>query len=210
MAKLFYITCDLKSVEDSPSLLVANEFLNEYMKWNPQDEIRSLDLYRDYIQRIDTDVLSGNEKINLGHAFVALTDDEQRKISRIWRLADQFIDADKYVFATPRWTICYPAEFKIYIDSICLRGKTFEITPEGPRGLLKAEEKKCLHIHTVNGTFSEKHESYTTSYFNYIMNFMGIKNIESIVIQNGEGHSEQSERTIIGALRRAKTMARDF
>src|SRR5208283_5923457 len=120
MAKLLYIICEIKPVENSPSLFVASEFINEYLKLNPNDEIHVLDLYRDYIQRTDADILSGWEKINQGHAFVTLTDDEQRKIGRHLKLADQFIAADKYVFVTPMWNIGFPAEFKIYIDAICV------------------------------------------------------------------------------------------
>ena len=31
MAKLLYVSCDLKPVEHSPSLIVGSEFLNEYL-----------------------------------------------------------------------------------------------------------------------------------------------------------------------------------
>jgi len=90
MAKLLYVTCDLNHIENSRCLIVGTEFLNKYISCNPEDEIHMLDLYRDNIQRTDDDVLRGLDKMRIGHHFATLTEDEQRKISRIWKLIEQF------------------------------------------------------------------------------------------------------------------------
>jgi len=212
MAKLLYITCDLRSPDKSPSLFVGSEFLTEYMKWNVGDEIHQFDIYRDYIQRIDEDVLNAHEKLQQKQALATLAADERHKIFRIWRVSEQFAQADKYVFATPQWNIGFPAQFNIYIESICVPGKTFKFTSSGHEGLLKDQGKKCLHIHTSNGFYTGKHEKFTISYFNFIMNFMGIENIESIIIQCDEIHpnTEQSKRTMLSAVKEAKIAAKFF
>jgi FMN-dependent NADH-azoreductase len=210
MAKLLYIMCELNPAEKSPALFVASKFLNEYLKRNPSDEIHVLDLYRDYIQRIDADILSGWEKINQGHAFVTLADDEQRKISRLWKLTDQFIAADKYVFVTPMWNIGFPAEFKMYIDAICVLNKTFEYTHAGPEGLLKKRGKKCFHIHTASRFYRGKKENPTVSYFNFIMNFMGIEKVETVVIEGTGIPPEQVVKAMLSAVRKAKREAAFF
>ena len=210
MRKLLYVVCELKPVENSHSLTVASAFLNEYLKWNPNDEIHSLDLYRDYIQRIDADVLGGLEKINQGDVFAALTDDEQRKLGRIWRLADQFIAADKYVFVTPLWHIGFPAELKMYIDAICVVGKTIQYTPDGPKGLLEKQGKKCLHIHTSNKRPLRNGENHDVSYFNFMMNFMGIKEVKSIVIKGNVGYPVKSNKSSMSAMKKALNEAGRF
>ena len=46
MAKLLYVTCNLKPVELSRSLSVEKEFLDEYLRQNPDDEVHFLDLYQ--------------------------------------------------------------------------------------------------------------------------------------------------------------------
>src|SRR6185369_797067 len=125
MAKLLYVTCDLKPAEHSRCLIVGSEFLNEYLKWNPEDEIHMLDLYRDYIQRTDADVLNGLEKIRSGHHFATLTPDEQRKICRVWKLIDQFALVDKYVFVTPMCNQEFPEELRMYIDTVYLVSKAY-------------------------------------------------------------------------------------
>jgi len=183
MANILYITCNLKPCAQSRSLTIGSEFLMKYLKHNPDDRIDCLDLYRDPIQRIDADVLSGWEKLRSGQAIISLNDDEQRKIGRIWALADQFVAADKYVFVTPMWNLGFPAELKMYIDTICVVGKTFTYTAQGAVGLLAGRGKKCLHIHSSGGFHLGKEEDHSVPYLKSLMNFMGIEHFQAIVIE---------------------------
>lgn len=183
MAKLLYVTSNLKPTEQSRSLSVAREFLNAYLQRNPEDEVHFLDLYRDNIQRIDADVLSGWGKMRGGASFASLATDEQRKIVRIWKHADQFVAADKYVFVTPMFNLGFPAEFKMYIDTVCIVGKTFRYTPSGAEGLLKNQGRKCLHIHSSGGFHYGKEEDHSVPYLRSIMKFMGIEEFEAIVLE---------------------------
>jgi len=193
MAKLLFVTCNLKPVEKSRSLSLGKVFLDEYLKYNPRDDVHFLDLYRDNIQRIDSDVLSGWGKMRCGQRFATLNADEQRKISRIWNHADQFVASDKYVFATPMWNLSFPAELKMYIDAVCVVGKTFEYTPTGPVGLLRDHGKKCLHLHSSGGFHYGKEEDHSVPYLKSIMNFMGIENFEAIVVEGVEAIPERAE-----------------
>lgn len=192
MAKLLYVTCDLKPFEHSRSLIFGQEFLLEYLKRNPKDEIQMLDLYRDNIQRFDADVLSGLEKVRKGHHFAALNPDEQRKISRIWRLADQFIAADKYVFATDMWNLGFPPELKMYIDTVCVVGKTYRFTPRGPEGLLKNKGRKCLLIYAADLLDFGGKEAPSVSYIRSVMEFMGIEDLETIAIEGTDTAPEKA------------------
>jgi FMN-dependent NADH-azoreductase len=196
MAKLLYITCDLQPVEHSRSLYVGSWFLNEYLKWNPEDEIQMLDLYRDNIQRVDADVLSGLGKMHLGHHYAGLTPDEQRKIGRIWRLADQFIAADKYVFVTPMQNLGFPAELWMYMDAVFVVDKTYRLTLGGPEGLLKNQRRKCLLIHTTNGFDLGEKEAPWVSYIRTKMNFMGVEAFESIAVKGAYGIPEKASECI--------------
>lgn len=204
MAKILYVTCNLKPVEHSRSLSVGKEFLDEYIRQNPSDEVHFLDLYRDNIQRIDADVLSGWGKMRKGASFDSLPSDEQRKIGRIWKHADQFIGADKYVFVTPMFNLGFPAEFKMYIDTVCVVGKTFNYTATGPVGLLKNQGRKCLHIHSNGGFHFGKEEDHSVPYLKSIMGFMGIDNFETVVIEGVDavpGHAASIMDAAIGKVR---------
>ncbi|MGO9952285.1 MAG: NAD(P)H-dependent oxidoreductase [Dissulfurispiraceae bacterium] len=186
MAKLLYITCNLNPIKLSRSLSVGSEFLNEYRRCNRRDEIHFLDLYRDSVQRIDADVLTGYEKMLSGQPPAALDSDEQRKIVRIWRFVDQFIAFDKYVLITSTW---HPgsqaglklyaglyAELKMYIDT----GKTFNSIPAGIEGLLKNKKKKCLLIRSTGGLNYGKEEDNCLLQFSSVMGFMGVENVMHI------------------------------
>lgn len=210
MAKLLYVTCNLKPMEHSRSLSVGKEFLDEYLRSNPGDEVHSLELYRDNIQRIDADVLGGWGKMRNGESFNALTIDEQRKVGRIWKHADQFIAADKYVFVTPMFNLGFPAEFKMYIDAICVVGKTFTYTPTGPVGLLKGQGKKCLHIHSSGGFHFGKEEDHSVPYLRSIMNFMGVEDFNAIVLEGVDAVPEKEEEFKMLATRQARAAAKSF
>ncbi|NVN93091.1 MAG: NAD(P)H-dependent oxidoreductase [Desulfuromonadales bacterium] len=210
MAKLLYVTCDLKPVEHSRSLIVGSEFLNEYLKCNPEDEIHMLDLFRDNIQRTDADVLSGLEKMRYGHHFAALSSDEQRKISRVWKFTDQFIAVDKYVLVTPMWNMGFPAEIKMYIDTVCVVNKTYRDTRRGPEGLLKDQGRKCLLIHSTDGLGSRKKEAYCVSYIRSVMKFMGIEDFEAISITGAEAIHEKTVERLEKEIEKAVKLAVEF
>jgi FMN-dependent NADH-azoreductase len=210
MAKLLYVTCNLKPTEFSCSLSVGKEFLDEYLRQNPTDEVYFLDLYRDNIQRIDADVLGGWGKMRNGATFASLTIDEQRKIGRIWKHADQFIAADKYVFVTPMFNLGFPAELKMYIDAVCVVGKTFTYTPTGPVGLLKDQGRKCLHIHSNGGFHFGKEEDHSVPYLRSIMNFMGIDDFEAIVVEGVDAIPDRAEEFKSSAIERALNTAIRF
>ncbi|MGD9824527.1 FMN-dependent NADH-azoreductase [Desulfobacter sp.] len=196
MANLLYITCNLKPVEASRSLTAAKVFLDTYQEHNPNDRVDVIDLYRDPIQRIDTDVLGGWQKLQQGNDFAALSRDEQKKIMNINRTADQFAAADKYVFVTPMWNLNFPAEMKIYIDSICVVGKTFVYTEKGPVGLLRGTGKKCLDIHSSGGFHYGREEDHSVPYLKSVMNFMGVESFESVVIEGVDALPHKAETFI--------------
>ena len=182
MAKLLYITCDLRPDEESCSLIAGRCFQNEYLKWNPRDEIYWLDLYRDSIPAADADVLNAFEKLGRGHHLATLTTVEQRKISRIWDLADQFAATDKYVLVTPMWKPGFPSELWAYLDLIQVPGKTYRNTVRGPEGLLNDRERKCLLIHGPEGFCYGDKELHCVAQVRGIMRFLGILEFRSFVV----------------------------
>jgi len=210
MAKLLYITCNLKLVENSCSLSIGKAFLEKYQQIDPHDEIDCVDLYRDNIQRIDIDVLNGLKNMRDGVAFDSLNYDEQRKIGRIWMRADQFVAADKYIFVTPMFNLGFPAELKMYIDTICVAGKTYADTPAGPVGLLKNQGRKCLHIHSSGGFHYGKEEDHSVPYLRSIMRFMGIDDFEAIVVEGVDAMPDVAEQFKRVAIEKALYVATRF
>jgi FMN-dependent NADH-azoreductase len=208
MAEILYVSCNLKPVAQSRSLSVGAEFLDAYVRQNPDDHLQAVDLYRDPIQRIDADVLSGWAKRRDRNGALALTEDEQRKLARLDRLADQFAAADKYVFVTPMWNLGFPAELKMYIDAVCVVGKTFRYTERGVEGLLQG--KKCLHIHASGGFHHGRPEDHSVPFLRSILSFMGVGDFESIVLEGLDAVPQKADEFRRAAAKRAHELARTF
>lgn len=146
-----------EKVKHSSGNEILEIFLNEYRKNNPMDKIIIKNLFDEDLPIIDNDFFL-NPKDNL---FV-----------------DEFINADKYIFANPVYNFFLPTQLKLYIDCICVAKKTFIYTANGPQGLLK--NKKALHLQTAGGLMNELGSEYIKS----ICKFINIENLEQLFIEN--------------------------
>ena len=187
MANLLYITCNVRPQDRSCSLSLGYEFLEEYLRCHPQDEVQILDLYRDSIQRIDQDVFSAWERTERGenHALL-LSEEERRKMSRIWRLADQFGRCDKYVFVTHSFNLWFPAEFKMYIDTISVPGLTYRLTPKGAQGILPVRSRKSLHLHADLPFIFGPEQDMSVAYLRSMLNFLGVADQETVLLKGDD------------------------
>ncbi len=189
MAQVLYITAHPLTEEQSNSLAAGKAFLDSYKNANPEDEIIHIDLYNEEIPQIDADVFAGWGKLQSGEE---LTSVEEKKVSRLAELNEQFIQADKYVFVTPLWNFSFPPVMKAYLDAVAVAGKSFKYTEEGPVGLLT--DKKALHIQARGGVYSEGPAASMEMGHRYIeimMSFFGVPSVEGLFV---EGHNATPEK----------------
>jgi FMN-dependent NADH-azoreductase len=208
MADVLYITAHPHDEKTSYSMAVGKAFIESYREANGSDKIITLDLYRTPIPHIDADVFSGWGKLASGGKLSA---DEQAKVSRLNELVDQFVAADKYVFVTPMWNFSFPPIMKAYIDSICVSGKTFKYSAEGPIGLLGS--KKAIHIQARGGNYSEgpaAQMEFGHRYLAAIMGFFGVPSFEGIFVEGHNANPSQAETIKSQAIERAKQAAKSF
>lgn len=211
MSKVLYITANPKSKENSYSLSVGNTFIDAYKKANPKDEIVTVDLYKIEVPLIDEVVFSAWGKLGEGLSFEQLTSEEQNKITAMNNLLEQFISADKYVFVTPLWNFTVPPKMKAYLDNICIAGKTFKYTENGPVGLLT--DKKAVHIQARGGVYSSGAAAdleMGDKYINTILSFIGINNKESIIVEGVNAAPDRAEEIKAAAVAKAKEAAARF
>ncbi len=192
MANLLYVTCDVRTQDSSRVLSLGDEFLQEYLRRNPQDEVQVLDLYRDSIQRVDIDVLNARGRIEKGNDYGLLSFEERRKMSRLWRLAEQFDRCDKYVFVTHSLNLWFPAEFKMYMDAICVPDRTYRLTPFGAEGMLSSVYRKSLHLHAAMPYEFGQEQDLSIAYLSSILRFFGVTTQEMVLLQ-GDGPEQVSE-----------------
>ena len=210
MANLLYVTCNVRAQEKSRTLALGYGFLEEYLRWNPQDEVQVLDLYRDSIQRVDLDVLNAWGQSEQGKDYILLlSEEERRKISRIWRLADQFGRCDKYVFVTHSFNLWFPAEFKMYIDTISVPGltyrltpkgvqgilpvRTFRLTPRGAEGMLPGESKKSIHLHALAPFRYGTEADLSVPYLRSMLSFLGVTEHKTVVLAGDDPKGDGGE-----------------
>jgi FMN-dependent NADH-azoreductase len=205
MAKVLYITANPKTPERSYGLAVGQAFIEAYRQANLGDEIVHLDLFKSDIPTIDIDVFNGWDKLSHGEQ---LDGEERRKVERINELTDQFVEADKYVFVSPLWNLSIPPIMKTYIDNICVAGKTFKYTENGPVGLLSG--KKAVHIQASGGVYSRgpaREMEFGNRYLTALLRFMGVTDIESIFVEGMDYHPEEADAIKQKAIAEAREKA---
>lgn len=211
MAKVLYITAHPLNETQSYSMAVGKAFIDTYQEVNPNDEIVHIDLFKENIPHIDTDVFSGWGKLQSGQAFETLNDEEKAKVSRLGELSDQFVAVDKYIFVTPFWNFSFPPVMKAYLDSVSVAGKTFKYTEKGPIGLLT--DKKALHIQARGGVYSEGPAAQLEMghrYLSIMMSFFGIPAFEGLFVEGHNAMPDKAQEIKENAIARAKDLAHTF
>lgn len=211
MAKVLYITAHPHDHTQSFSMAAGKAFIETYKTVNPNDEIVHIDLYKEDIPQIDVDVFNGWGKLQTGKGFDELSADEKEKVGRLSELCDQFVSGDKYVFVTPMWNLSFPPVLKAYIDAVCVAGKTFKYTEQGPVGLLT--DKKGLHIQARGGYYSEGPAAEAEMghrYLSTLMQFFAVPSFEGLFIEGHAAIPEKAQEIKENAIARAKDLAHTF
>jgi FMN-dependent NADH-azoreductase len=100
---------------------------------------------------------------------------------------------------------------KNYIDAICVAGKTFKYTSNGPQGLLGG--KKALHIQARGGVYSEGPAAGLEMghrYIGVIMGFLGVQDFNGIFVEGQNQFPDRAQEIKEQAIQKAKETAKDF
>lgn len=198
MSKVLYVKANIKNEGESRTFKVSDSFVEEYKKNNPEDEIITLDLYKENIDFLRAD--------DLGKLFGPK--DEESKNNSILKYAYQFADSDKYIIAAPMWNLSFPAILKAYIDYVSVSGITFKYTAEGPVGLLN--NKKAVHIVSRGGGYDNSPYEMGDRYLRTILGFFGIKDIETIDIDNLDVMGVNVKEKVEEGIEKAISLAKKF
>ena len=214
MAKVLYIKGHpAANAESSVSLTLAEHFINAYKAMHMSDTVTTVDLYSDDIPLIDAEVLSGWDKLRFGHAG-SITPGEHKKLNRLTVLSDQFVAADKYIFAAPMWNMGYPPMVKAYIDgAMIVQGKTFAYTDQGPVALLHGQDKKAIILEASGGQYLGTPMAAHTAASHYLRTMLEYIGVDSVDVVTAEGMVQTPEKRdaiIQAAEARAAKLVRTF
>lgn len=174
MAKILYIKANAKEDSTSRTFSISNTFVEEYKKNNPQDEVITLDLYKEGIENLPFGKLS---ELHTPEAGTGMD-------HPILKYAFQFASCDKYIIAAPFWNLSIPAILKSYIDYITVTGITFKYTQNGPIGL--CQDRKAVHIVSRGGVYSQgpaANFEMGDRYLRTILGFLGISEFKTIAAE---------------------------
>ncbi len=189
MAKVLFVKANDRPSDVAVSNKMYVQFLSSYQTANPNDSITELDLYEKNIPYYGNDVLMGLYKEANG---LEATDQEKAAADTANFYLDQFLNADKVVFAFPLWNFTVPAPLISYVSYLSQAGKTFKYTSQGAQGLVG--DKKVVLLTARGGDYSsEAMQAFemAQNYMKAILGFWGITDPQVVVI---EGHAQYSDR----------------
>lgn len=199
MKKVLYIKANPKPDSESNTFKLSNEFIEEYRKKNPGDEIIVLDLYKENIRPLDNEMIT--------NMFSGVKDE-------VYEYAKLFASADKYVIAAPMWNLSIPAILKVYFDYVSYVGIAFKYTEQGAVGLLSDKGKKAIHIVSRGGEYSEGPAAdyeMGDKYIRTILGFFGIYDIKTLALElTNVLQGEELEKVTHRSYEEGRRMAREF
>ena len=168
--KIYQIDCSARK-KGSASRELAKKLLEKIKK--SEDEV----IYRD----LDDEMLF---VAGLTESGMSIPEDERtEQHKKMFELSDKLVkelkDSDIIIISTPIYNFGPPATLKAWSDLAARVKSTFKYSPDGKQiGLL--ENKKVYLIITSGGTKVESKDDYLTPWLKHVLNFFGIKNIQTI------------------------------
>jgi len=208
MSKVLFVKANDRPAEQAVSVQMYNAFLSSYKEANPTHEIEELDLFAENLPYYNATMMTGMFKTAKGFET---TQEEQACVEKVNKYLDQFLAADKVVFAFPLWNMSVPAVLHTYIDYLNQAGKTFRYTPEGAVGLVG--DKKVALLNASGGVYSEgprMHEEMALKFMEYNLNLFGVTNVEKLVIEGHNQFPDRSAAIIASGLEAAAKLAVKF
>ncbi|WP_147804007.1 FMN-dependent NADH-azoreductase [Alkalicoccus halolimnae] len=208
MSKVLFIKANARPDDQAVSLQMYNTFKGNYLKENPNDHIEELDLFEENLPYYDADKIHGMFKTAKG---IERSPEEEKAAQFVKGYLNQFLEADKVVIAFPLWNFAVPAVLHTYFDYLCQAGTTFKYTEAGPIGLMA--DKKVMLLNARGGVYSEGAASSMEMAVNYvetIMNFFGIEDRLSVIIEGHNQFPDKAEEIIQEGLEKAEKQAASF
>ncbi|TDF95786.1 FMN-dependent NADH-azoreductase [Paenibacillus piri] len=208
MSTVLFVKANGRPIEQAASVKMYHTFLDTYKQSHPGDTIVELDLFAEELPYYDTDTLNGLFKLGKGMELSAV---EQQKAANVNKYLDQFLAADKVVFAFPLWNFTVPAQLLTYLFYILQAGKTFSYTPQGPVGL--QSDKKVALLNARGGVYSEGPAAAIEMSLNYvktIMGFIGVTNVSTVVIEGHNQFPDKAASIIEEGLKQTAAAAQSF
>lgn len=201
MAKLLYIKANATHEGGSRTFRMSDHFIQKYTELHPQDEVVTLDLYKENISFLPVGQLDE----------IHCNGKDADRNHPILKYAFQFAEADKYVIAAPFWNLSFPAILKAYIDYVSINGITFKYTDKGAVGML--EGKKAVHFVARGGAYDvEPFSNFEMGdrYLRTIFGFFGVRDFTTIAANGLDIIGNNVEAIVNAGIARGDELLKTF
>ena len=168
--KIYQIDCSARK-KGSASRELAKKLLEKIKK--SEDEV----IYRD----LDDEMLfvAGLTESGMYIPENERTDQHKKMFELSDKLVNELKESDIIIISTPIYNFGPPATLKAWSDLAARVKSTFKYSEDGKQiGLL--ESKKVYLVITSGGTRVGSKEDYLSPWLKHVLNFFGIKNIQTI------------------------------
>jgi FMN-dependent NADH-azoreductase len=189
--------------DTSYSNLVAARVLKELRNVYPDAVVTIRDLAGNPLPHIDDDFVTATRSV-----AGPRTARQQVLIEQSDILVDELLAADTIVIAAGMINFGIPTTLKAWIDYVVRPDRTFHYTEHGTRGLLGG--RRAILVLARGGVYCGgplRAAEHDESYLRTVLTFLGITDIETILIEGVGLGPEAAERAMSSAVRRASAVA---
>jgi FMN-dependent NADH-azoreductase len=189
--------------DTSYSNLVAARVLKELRLVHPDSLVTIRDLAGNPLPHIDEDFVTATRSV-----AGPRTRRQRELIEQSEILIEELIAADAIVIAGGMVNFGIPSTLKAWIDYVVRPDRTFRYTEHGTKGLLGG--RRAILVLARGGVYSAapmNQAEHDESYLRTVLNFMGITDVQSLLIEGVGLGPEAAERAVDHAIRRASSVA---
>lgn len=211
MSNLLYIECSPRK-QRSASIEVSRAFIEAYAAARPSDTIDTMDVWNLDLPEFDGEAMGAKYA---GLSGTALTAAQQAAWERIGALAKPFTTADKLLFAVPLWNFSIPYKLKHLIDVISQKDVLFNFDGNGFSGRLAGRKAAVIYARgldyfSATSNTPAANYDFQQPYVEMWLNFVGITDIATVVVEKTLFGSEVDEDARAEAKTKATVLAREF
>lgn len=190
-------------LDTSYSSLVAMRVLRELRQVYPDATVTIRDLARNPLPHIDDDFVTATRSV-----AGPRTERQRAEMERSDALVDELIDADVVVIAASMINFGIPSTLKAWFDHVVRPGRTYRYTANGSQGLLRG--RRAILVLARGGLYSAgplRVDEHDESYLRSVLSFMGITDVQTVLLEGMALGPEFAERAVDAAMRRAGAVA---
>jgi FMN-dependent NADH-azoreductase len=159
--------------ETSITRRLSGEFVQNWIRANPEGEVIRRDLAATHLPGIDAQWVRA-----LRSPENSLTPDQREVLALSNTLVAELERADEWVLGVPMHNFTIPAVFRLWVDQVVRAGKTFAYVNGSPAGLMK---NKKAHVFIASGGVYDPGSptaplDFVQPYLRTIFGFIGVTN----------------------------------